>query len=39
MKKLLHHFWNDELGNTMIDWCILGAGATSLAVAVVTTLV
>lgn len=38
MNKLLTRFWNDELGSAVIDWCILGAGASSLLVAVVTTL-
>jgi len=38
MKDLLQRFWNDEKGNAIIDWCILGTGAASLGFAVVTTL-
>jgi len=38
MNKLLRHFWNDEVGSAVVDWCVLGAGATSLIVAVVTSL-
>ena len=39
MNKLLKHFWNDELGSAVVDWCILGGGAVSLGVAIVSTIV
>lgn len=38
LNKLLQRFWNDEMGSAVMDWCILGAGASSLVVAIVTTL-
>jgi hypothetical protein len=38
LNKLLQRFWNDEMGSAVMDWCILGAGAGSLVVAIVTSL-
>jgi len=38
MQNLIQRFWNDELGSSLIDWCVFGAGVVSLSVAVVTTL-
>ena len=38
MKNIVHRFWNEELGSSVVDWCVLGAGVVSLSVAVVTTL-
>ncbi|MGR3662885.1 MAG: Flp family type IVb pilin [Paracoccaceae bacterium] len=39
MQNFIQRFWNDEMGSSVIDWCILAAGAASLGVAVVSTLV
>ena len=38
MQSFVQRFWNDEMGSSVVDWCILGAGVASLSVAVVTTL-
>jgi Flp pilus assembly pilin Flp len=38
MQNFVQRFWNDELGSSVIDWFVLGAGVASLSVAVVTTL-
>lgn len=38
MQTIKKRIWNDELGSTVVDWCILGAGVVSLSVAVVSTL-
>jgi len=38
MKDLLQSFWNEEKGNAIVDWCMLGIGTFSLGFAVVTTL-
>lgn len=38
MQHIVNRFWNDDLGSTVVDWCILGAGVVSLSVAVVATL-
>jgi len=38
MQNIIQRFWNDELGSSLIDWCVFGAGVVSLSVAVVTTL-
>lgn len=39
METLMKRFWNDELGSAFVDWCIFGAGAVSLGVAVVSTVI
>jgi len=39
MSTLTKRFWNDELGSSVVDWAIFGAGVMSLGVAVVSTLV
>lgn len=39
MQTISKRFWNDEMGSAVVDWCVLGAGVTSLAVAMITTLV
>jgi len=39
MAAITKRFWNEELGNSVVDWAIFGAGAMSLGVAVVSTLV
>ena len=39
MEMILNRFWNDELGSSVVDWAIFGAGALSLSVALVSTIV
>jgi len=39
MQHITKRIWNDEMGSAVVDWAVLGAGFTSLALAVVTTLV
>jgi len=39
MKTLIQRFWNEEAGNAVVDWCVLGAGAASLGLALAATLV
>ena len=34
----MRYFWNDDLGSTLVDWYVFGAGVLSLAVAVAFTL-
>ena len=38
MKMIVDRFWNDELGSSVVDWAIFGAGVVSLGVALVSTL-
>ena len=38
MKVILDRFWHEELGSSVVDWTILGAGILSLGVALVSTL-
>ena len=38
MQHIIKRVWNDELGSAAVDWAVLGAGVTSLALAVTTTL-
>jgi Flp pilus assembly pilin Flp len=38
MNIILNRFWNDQLGSSVVDWAILGAGVVSLGVALVSTL-
>ncbi len=39
MKTIANRFWNDELGSSVVDWAIFGAGVLSLGVALASTLV
>ena len=39
MNHLLQRFWNEEKGSAIIDWCVLGAGASSLGFAVIVALI
>lgn len=39
MTSLLKKFADDEFGNAVIDWTVLGAGALMMAIAVVLTVV
>ena len=38
MKLIVDRFWNDELGSSVVDWAVFGAGVVSLGVALVSTL-
>ncbi len=38
MTTITRRFWNDELGNAVVDWAIFGAGAVSLGVALVAVI-
>lgn len=38
MKNLIKRFADDEVGNAVIDWTVLVAGAAMMAVALVTTI-
>ncbi|WP_424944730.1 hypothetical protein [Aliiroseovarius crassostreae] len=39
MTSLLKKFADDEFGNAVIDWTVLGTGALMMAIAVVLTVV
>ena len=39
MSTITKRFWNDEMGSSVVDWAIFGAGVLSLGVAVVATVV
>lgn len=38
MQTIRKSIWNADMGSTFVDWCVLGAGVASLAVALVTTV-
>ena len=38
MQTIRKKIWNEELGSNVVDWCVLGSGVASLAVALVTTI-
>lgn len=38
MSALLDRFWNDEAGNTTVDWLVLTAGIVMLGAAVMASL-
>ncbi len=39
MTPIVNRFWNDEMGSAVVDWAVFGAGALSLGVALISTLV
>jgi len=39
MQLIRRKIWNENLGSEVVDWCVLGVGAASLAVALFTTLI
>ncbi len=36
MKNITNRFWNDDLGSSVVDWLVLGAGVVSLGVALIS---
>ncbi len=38
LQTITNRFWNEELGSSVVDWAIFGAGIGSLGLAVITTL-
>jgi len=38
MRTIIKRFWTDELGSSMIDWAVFGAGAAALSTAIVSVI-
>ena len=38
MQTIRKKIWNEDLGSSVVDWCVLGTGVASLSVALVTTI-